>query len=197
MSALLKGTSSSNNGHSYCLNCFHSYRTPNKLKRHERVCNNHDYCHVDMPEEGKNILKYSPGYKSLEVPFIIYADLECLLKKEQSCQNNPKNSYTERKAKHKPSGYSSSLNCSYDDRKNRRKFYRRKDGIKKFSKDLKELATEIINYKEKEMIPLTEKEISFYEEQKVCDICKGDKNKKSEYALYHKVRAHCHFHRKI
>ena len=38
-------------------------------------------------------------------------------KKEQSCQNNPKNSYTQRKAKHKPSGYSLSLNCSFDETK--------------------------------------------------------------------------------
>ena len=52
------------------------------------------------------ILKYSYGEKSLKAPFIIYADLECLLKKEQSRQNNPGNSYTERKAKHKPSGCS-------------------------------------------------------------------------------------------
>ena len=34
-----------------------------------------------MPEEGKNISKYSPGHKSLKAPFIIYADFECLLKK--------------------------------------------------------------------------------------------------------------------
>ena len=62
-----------------------------------------------MPEEGKNILKYSPGDISLNL--IIYADLECLLKKEQSCQNDPKNSYTERRARHKASGYSLSLIC--------------------------------------------------------------------------------------
>ena len=125
-SALLRGITSNNNGDFYCLNCFHSHRTHNKLKKHERVCNNHDYCHVDMPEEGKNILKYSPGDKSLKAPFIIYADLECLLKKEQSCQNNPKNSYTERKAKHKPSGYSMSLNCSFDETKNRCRFFQKK-----------------------------------------------------------------------
>ena len=81
LSALLRGISSSNNGDFYCLNYFHSYRTLNKLKKHERVYNDHDYCHVDMPEEGKNILKYSSGVKSLKVPFIIYVDLECLLKK--------------------------------------------------------------------------------------------------------------------
>ena len=105
LSALLRGISSSNNGDFYCLNCFHSYRTLNKLKRHERVCSNHDYCHVDMLEEGKNTLKDHHRDKSLRVPFIIYAALECLLKKQKSCQNNPKNSYAERKAKHKPSGY--------------------------------------------------------------------------------------------
>ena len=36
LSALLRGISSSNNGDFYCLNCFHSYRTLNKLKKHER-----------------------------------------------------------------------------------------------------------------------------------------------------------------
>ena len=42
-----------------------------------------------MPEEDKIISKNSPGDKSLNTPFIIYADLEFLLKKEQSRQNNP------------------------------------------------------------------------------------------------------------
>ena len=102
LSALLRGISSSNNGDFYCLNCFHSYCTLNKLKKHERVCNDHDQCYLDMPEEGKNLLKYSSGDKSLKVPFIIYADLEYLLKKEKPRQNNTENSYTEKKAKHNP-----------------------------------------------------------------------------------------------
>ena len=105
-----------------------------------------------MPEEGKNMLKYSLRDKSLKVPFIIYANWECLLKKKQPRQNNPENSHSQRKAKHKPSGYSLSLNCSFDETKNRRKFYRRKDCIKRFCNDLKELVTKIISYKEKEMI---------------------------------------------
>ena len=131
-----------------------------------------------MPEEGKNILKYRHGVKSLKVPVIIYADLECLLKKKQRRQNNPKNSYTQRKAKHKPSGYSLSLICSLDETKNRRK-----DCIENFCRYLKELATEIINYKEKEMTMLTDKENKFYEKQKVCHIwkryfCADENNKK-------------------
>ena len=47
-------------------------------------------------------------------------------------------------------------------------FYRGKECIETFCKDLKELGTEMINFEEKEMIPLTNKEIKSYEKQKVC-----------------------------
>ena len=53
-----------------------------------------------MPDENNKILKYNSEEKSLKVLFIIYADLECLLKKLNTCQNNPEKSYTEKKAKH-------------------------------------------------------------------------------------------------
>ena len=45
-----------------------------------------------MPKEHGKI-KYLPREKSLRAPFIIYADLECLLKKMWSCKNNPENSH--------------------------------------------------------------------------------------------------------
>ena len=40
--ALFRKTTSNHHGDFYCLNCFHLYTTLNKLKKHERVCNNHD-----------------------------------------------------------------------------------------------------------------------------------------------------------
>ena len=46
LSALLKGISSNHFGDFCCLNCFHSYRTKTKLKKHEEVCNNHDCCYA-------------------------------------------------------------------------------------------------------------------------------------------------------
>ena len=94
--ALFRGITSNHHGNFYCLNCFHSYRTHSKLKKHERVCNNHGYCCAGMSKEHEKI-KCLPGEKSLKILFIIYADLECLLKKVRSCQNNPENSYTEKK----------------------------------------------------------------------------------------------------
>ena len=54
----------------------------------------------------------------------------------------------------------------------------------------------IINYEEKEMIPLTDKENKSCEEQKICYICKKefstDKNDKKALKLYRKVSDHCH-----
>ena len=39
-----------------------------------------------MSNENNKILKYNQGEKSMEVPFIIYADLESLLEKMNTCQ---------------------------------------------------------------------------------------------------------------
>ena len=135
MSQLFGGITANTNGDFYSLGCLNLFRRDNALKRHERLCDNNDYCHVEMPTKDNKTLKYNHGEKSLKAPFTIYADLECLLIKEQSCQNNPNESYTERKAKHEPSGYALSLICPFDKTKNKYNVYRGKDCIKKFCKD--------------------------------------------------------------
>ena len=119
------------------------------LKRHEILCDNNDYCNAEMLTQGNKTLKYNHGEKSLKKSFVIYADLECVQIKKQSGQNNPNESYTERKAKHEPCGYALSLISSFDSRESKRNFYRGKGCIKRFCSDLKELATKIINYKKK------------------------------------------------
>ena len=97
ISGLLRGITSNHNGDFYCLNCFHSYTSKRKLKKHERICKDHDFCDMKMPDKYSKILKYNPGEQSLKIPFIIYADLECLIKKINTCKNNPNKSYTEKK----------------------------------------------------------------------------------------------------
>ena len=150
-----------------------------------------------MPDEDNKILKYVSREKPLKVPFIIYADLECLLKKINTCQNNPEKSYAEKKAKHIPSGYSLVTCCSFDKSKNERKYYRGEDCMKIFCKDLKDQAMKIINYEKKDMIPLTDKEKEAHENQKICytwqqEFCMDENNKK-EFKLKQKVRDHCHY----
>ena len=182
ISGLLRRITSNHNGDFYCLNCFHPYTTEKKLSKHERVCNDHDFCHLRMPDEDNKILKYIVGEKSLKVSFIIYADLECLLQKINTCQNNPEKSYTEKKATHRPSSCSLVTCCTFDKSKTECNYYRGEDCMKMFCKDLKDQAMKIINYEKKEMIPLTDKEKESYENQKICHICEKefctDKNNK-------------------
>ena len=40
---LFRGITSNHDGDFYCLNCLHSFRTDNALKKHERLCENNDY----------------------------------------------------------------------------------------------------------------------------------------------------------
>ena len=53
-----------------------------------------------MPEEDNKILKYNQGEKSRKVSFIIYANLESLLEKMNTCHNNPEKSSTTKISKH-------------------------------------------------------------------------------------------------
>ena len=73
LSALLRGIKGNNYGDFYCENCFRSYTTENKLEKHKNVCENHDYCYVEMPKEDNKILNYNHREKSMKVPFVIYA----------------------------------------------------------------------------------------------------------------------------
>ena len=149
-----------------------------------------------MPNEDNKILKYNHGEKSLKAPAIIYADLDCLLEKMHSCENNLEKSYAEKKTKHTPSGYSLFTNCSFDATKNKLDCYKGEDCMEKFCKDLREHAMKIIDYEKKEMIPLTDEENKSYEKQKVCYICKKEFNNddgNDDYKKYHKVKDHCHY----
>ena len=65
---LFRGVTGNNNGDFYCLSCLRSFQTDNALKRHERFCDNNDYCHAEMPTKEKKISKYNHGEKSLKLP---------------------------------------------------------------------------------------------------------------------------------
>ena len=73
--------------------------------------------------------------------------------------------------------------CSFDKKENKLNYYRGKDCIEKLCKKLKESAMKIIDYEEKEMIPLTHEKNKFYKEQEAYHI--SYKNKR-------KVKDHCH-----
>ena len=144
-----------------------------------------------MPTKNNNIITYNHGENSVKLPFVIYADLECLLEKMSTCINNPNESSTTKINKHTPSGYSIFTQCSFDKSKNKLNYYRGKDFMKKFSKDLREHVSKIINYEKKNMILLTAEEKIYHNKQKICYICKKEFNNSDK--KNYKVRDHCHY----
>ena len=90
LSALLQKISSNHKEDFYCLNCFNSYTTKNKLKEHEEICNNHNSCNIEMLG-WVNKTKHNPGEKSLKAPFVFFLDLECLLKNYNLVKTTLKN----------------------------------------------------------------------------------------------------------
>ena len=59
-----------------------------------------------MPSGDTEIFEFNLYQKPDKTPFIIYAELECLKEKIDSCKNNPENSSTAKVGKHIPSGFS-------------------------------------------------------------------------------------------
>ena len=86
--------------------------------------------------------------------------------------------------------------CSFDKKENKLNYYRGKNCAEKLCKKLKKSAVKIIDYKEKEMLPLTYEENNFYKKQEACHICKEkfgtDKDDKN-YINKRKVKDHCHY----
>ena len=142
LSTLLKGITSKHKD-----DCFHSYPSTKSLEKHMKVCENKDYCYIEMPEKGES-LKYQPGVKSMKALYIIVADIESLLRKMDTCANDPSKSSTETKNEHEMCGCSLFIDCSFD-KKNKLDYYSGKDSLKRFCQDLKKQARSIIDFLKK------------------------------------------------
>ena len=92
--------------------------------KNKKVCENHDYCCVELPKEDNKILKYNHGEKSMKAPFVIYFDFECLPEKINTCHNDPEKASATKINKHTPSGYSLFTCTSFDAKENKLDCYR-------------------------------------------------------------------------
>ena len=141
-----------------------------------------------MPFEGTKILEFNQYKKSDKPPFIIYADLQCVIGKTDKCKNNPENWSEIKISKYIPSGFSMSTISSLRSAENKHDVYRGKDCMKKFCEFLREDAMETINSKKKKWSfnksinkrILTKEQQESYENSKICYICK----KKIERKLF-------------
>ena len=78
--------------------------------------------------------------------YIIYTDIESLIKKMDGCSNNPESSSTTKIGEHIPCGYSMSTIWAFDNIWNKYTLYRWKDCMKKFCEYLREHAKNMIDF---------------------------------------------------
>ena len=74
------------------------------------------------------------------MPYIIYADLECLVEKIVGSENNPEKPLSTKIGKRIPCVYSMSTIWGFDHIKNKHTSYRGKDCMKRFYESLREQA---------------------------------------------------------
>ena len=114
MSRLLSSQTSKRNGvQYYCMRCLNPFHSQESLDKHLEYCNAYEAVKTEMPEVG-TALKFKNYNRSMRVPFIVYADFESFIKPIDTCEPNPKNSYTKQYQKHTPSSFSYYIKC-FDD----------------------------------------------------------------------------------
>lgn len=184
----------------FCDGCLQFFTSFNILKQHmQNDCN---FVRNDLPSKQlildkfgcmvpENILKFENIQKQMKVPFIVYADFECILKPIQNDDiENVLNSYTIKKFEHIPHSFAYYIKCSFDDRISKFHLYRGADCVKKFVTDLEmDVRTLYKNYLKdiKPMTRLTESEQENFHKSTHCHIC----NKKFD-VIFDKVKDHCH-----
>ena len=154
LSTLLHGITSKHKGDFHCLNCLNSFRTENKLTFHEKVCKNKDFCGTVMPSEKDNILEFKQYMKSDKMPYIVYADIESLIKKLDGCANNPENSSATKIGEHIPCGYLILSIWAFENIETKHILDRGEDCMKKFCTSLKEHTTNVIKLNVPNQIPV-------------------------------------------
>ena len=140
-----------------------------------------------MPAEKNKILKFNQYMKSDKMSYIIYADLEPLIKKIDGCENNPENTSATKVVEHIPCGFSMSTIWGFYHIESKYTLYRGKDCMKMLCNSLKEHANNISSCEKKKMLPLTKKELTSHEDAKECYICGKEIQTKAKDIDYRKV----------
>ena len=136
----------------YFLNYLDSFKTETKLKSNEKISKNKFFCEIVAPSEKNKILKFNQYIKSDKMLYIIYADLEFLIKKIDGRENKPENSSATKVGELTPGGYAVSTIWGFHRIIKKHTFYRGKDCMKHFCASLREHAKNINSFEKKTKI---------------------------------------------
>ena len=173
----------------FCMSCLQCFSSEKVLSEHKENCKQVQA--VKMPDKNNNILKFNNHHKQMQVPFVIYADIEAITEKIQGCQQNNDKSYTDAYQIHTDCGYGYKLVCCYDDQYSKPvQIYRGENAVYKF---LEKMLDEVKYCKNtmktcfNKPLKMTQDDENEFQKAEACHIC--DK----AYTIKDiRVRDHCH-----
>lgn len=170
----------------FCSRCLNYFKRQETLNRHQFHCKQLNKTKITLPKDDKKFLKFSNFQNKEKVPFVLYADLESILKK---CRDLKPTKTISKYQKHEPFSIAYYLKCSYDDSLSKFELYTGEDCISWFTKRLQEIAVQLndIFSTVVPMKPLTPDQQLEFTESKFCHIC----SKPFECGDV-KVKDHCH-----
>ena len=136
-----------------------------------------------MPSEKDNILEFNQFMKSDKIPYIIYGDIESLIRKWiDGCVNNAENSSVTKigwgwGGGYIPCGDSVSAIWDFNNKESKNTLYRAEHCMKKFYESLREQMGNIIDL-EIYILPLTNEELNSYQDAKYVTFVEKESQKR-------------------
>ncbi|XP_015510307.2 uncharacterized protein LOC107217324 [Neodiprion lecontei] len=190
LSRLIHGVSKEKIKKHICDRCLCYFRKKEKLIQHELDCENLNEGKVVLPKPGNNTLMFKNFKNKYKVPFIVYADFECLLKPVPQVQSTSK---TKLIHNHEPFDVGFYFKCNYDDKLSFYRSYRNSDHqdskpAEWFVKQLEQLVEdiELVFWDPKRINELTADQKAEFNNSSTCHICER------EILWEEKVKDHCH-----
>ena len=108
LTALLYDQNRHNESKHFCERCLHGYERKELLERYKPECKGllKSPTRTEMLREGENKMSFTNYHKQMKVPYVVYADFECVLEKIKGCEPSPDKSFTVKTEKHEPCGFS-------------------------------------------------------------------------------------------
>ena len=119
------------------MNCLLHLPSQEKLDKHKPDCKRvNDKQSLEIPNMNNKFISFNHIQNTLDVPFIIYADLESLLiPLKDNTDDDDDKSYTKKTHDHEACSFAYKVVCSYDDKLSKPiQLYRGKNPIDRFFK---------------------------------------------------------------